>query len=238
MKSGFDDIVLDGRETITEPVDVRNLGIVGQLSFSRKVEADTVWIRGKAQFSSVITCDWLTVEGQCTAQIEVITEQIKNKHGVIWFYGRVYSNSIISSGEIKSYDVIHSGRINIAKGALVEASGRIKADTVKIFGRLLSTTTVNATEIRINSEKTSEIRSIISDILIVKRKRPEGEKKKEFTLVSDFIDCIEADIECCRIGQLCCDSAIVRSGCFIDELVYSKEVEIEPGAVVERLVKA
>lgn len=238
MNSNLDTIIMDGRETINEAVNIGCLGVVGNIVFNRKVDAQEVEISGKAQFGSVITCDKLTITGECNAKIDVITELIKIRHGKVGFYGKVYTDSLLSSGEITSYDVIRSQRINITKEAKMVASGTIKADVVKIFGKILSTTYLKSTELRIISNQLSEIRSIITDILVTKKAEEDNDKKRSFVLMSDFIDCIEADLSYCQIGQLYCDSAIIRSGCIIDELIYRKEVEIEPGAVVERLVKA
>lgn len=238
MNGTLDTIIMDGRETINEAVDIRSLGVVGNIVFNRKVDAQEVEISGKAQFGSVITCDKLTVTGECSAKIDVITQQIKVKHGRFAFYGKVYTDSLLSSGEVISYDVIRSHRINLTKEAKMVASGTVKAGIVKVFGKIVSTTYLKSTELRIVSNQMSEIRSIITDILLTKKTEDSNERRKSYVLTSDFVDCIEADLSCCQIGQLYCDSAIIRSGCVIDELVYMKEVEIEPGAVVERLVKA
>lgn len=241
MTGKFDGIVLDGRETINEAVDIGNLNVTGQILFTRNVDANVVEITGQAQFGSWLTCDKLTITGECRAKSDVMTQHIKIRGGTIWFYDKVYTESILSSGEITAYDVIRSGRINLNKDAMLDTTAKIKSDVLKVFGKIRSTSSVKSTEVHIVSGKPSEIRNIVTDILVVRR--PENEElqfegKKKYTLTSDFIDCIEADLSACYIGQLYCDSAIIRSGCVIDELLYNKEVEIEPGAVVERLVKA
>ena len=241
MTGKFDGIVLDGRETINEAVDIGNLNVTGQILFTRMVNANAVEIAGQAQFGSLLTCDKLTVSGECRAKGDVMTQHIKIRGGTIWFYDKVYSETILSAGEITAYDVIHSGRINLNKEAMLDTTATIKSDVLKVFGKIRSTSSVKSTEIHIVSDKASEVRNVITDILVVRRPKSEErrfEGRKTYALTSDFIDCIEADLSACYIGQLYCDSAIIRSGCVIDELLYNKEVEIEPGAVVERLVKA
>lgn len=240
MTGKFDGIVLDGRETINEAVDIGNLNIAGRILFTRNVDANIVEITGGAQFGSLLTCDRLTVAGECRAKGDVMTQHIKIRDGRIHFYDKVYTETIMSTGDIKAFDVIRADRINLSNDSVLETTATIKSYMIKVFGQIKSTSFVKSTELRIKSDKLSEIRNVITDILVVKRGAdPEVEHtKKVFVLTSDFIDCIEADISCCRIGQLYCDSAIIRSGCVIDELLYNKEVEIEPGAVVERLVKA
>ena len=91
----------------------------------------------------------------------------------------------------------------------------------------------------ISSDRASRIQEIRCDKFLAKynslsgRPIPEG----SFLLISDFVDCFTADLEYCNIERLYCDSAVIRKGCTIHEILYRDSIEIEQGARVERLSK-
>ena len=81
----------------------------------------------------------------------------------------------------------------------------------------------------------SRIQEIRTDKFSVKTDPSCEKPDDEYLLSCDFVDCFEADLEYCNIDKLYCDSAIIRKGCTIHEILYRDSIEIEPGAHVERL---
>lgn len=236
MKTEFDGIVIEDQQIIQEAVYCHNLNVKGFASFKLWVEADFVEIGGEACFDSYITCDKITIRDRCVCKNTLLTTSLRVM-GDMAVYGKIDAEVIIVGGRLKFRNTLKTAVLSISTDAIVKGSGKLKASRCAINGALLNSGVVSTYDFSINSSETSHIQEIRTDKFKVKEYIDKNEESNEFLLVSDFVDCFTADIEKCKIDKLYCDSAIIRKGCMINEVLYRDSIEIEQGAHVERLSK-
>ena len=234
MRNEFDGVVIEKQQVLCDAVNCHNLSIKGIGEFRSEVEADFVDISGEACFESYITCDKMTVRNRCVCKSSLLTTSLRII-GVMAVYGKLNSENVIVHGALKFRGNLRAYSFLVRQGSLAKGSAKLKTSNCVINGVLNNSGEVIANEFKICSNKMSRIQEIRTDKFSVKL-NPDCEKPDdEFLLSCDFVDCFEAELEYCNIDKLYCDSAIIRKGCTIHEILYRDSIEIEPGAHVERL---
>lgn len=244
MRNEFDGVVIEDQQVVEEGVYCQNLTVNGIAEFMAEVEADFIDINGEACFDTYVTCDKFTVKQRCICKEGIFTSSMRIL-GAMAVYGRINSETVFVRGALKFRDTLRTATLSVRMESLVKGSGKLRAARCMINGVLNNSGVVQAEDFIISGNKTSRVHEIRCDILRVKYNQMYNEykenNKKEsgetFLLVSEFVDCFEADIEYCNIEKLYCDSAIIRKGCMIQEVLYRDSIEIEQGARVERLSK-
>ena len=135
---------------------------------------------------------------------------------------------------------LHATRLVIRSRGRLEAAGNIKAERIVIGGVAFSGATFRGDNIEITSCEQSEIARIVaSDIKVTYKPRGDvpGIKEGEYLLSAYSIEVQTAELEYVAADSLECDSAVIGPGCRIGELTYRDGLELDPGAVVERLNK-
>lgn len=234
MKNEFDGVVIEKQQVICEAINCHNLNIKGIGEFRAEVDADFVDISGEACFESYITCDKITVRNKCVCKNSLLTTSLRIL-GVMAVYGRLNSENIIVNGALKFRGNVKTSAFLVRHDSLAKGSAKLKASNCVINGVLNNSGEVTANDFRLCSNKMSRIQEIRTDKFTVKLNSDSETPDDEFLLACDFVDCFEADLEYCNIDSLYCDSAIIRKGCSIHEILYRDSIEIEPGAHVERL---
>lgn len=236
MRKEFDGVVIEKQQVICEAMNCHNLNVKGIAEFRSEVEADFVDITGEACFDSYITCDKFTVKSRCVCKSSLLTTSIRII-GALAVYGKINSETIIVKGALKFRDALKTTAFLIQEGSLAKGSAKIRASQCTVNGVLNNSGVVVAEKFKILSNKMSRIQEIRTDKFNVNLSENaiEGKPEDEYLLACDFVDCFNADIEYCKIDRLYCDSAIIRKGCTIHEVLYRDSIEIEQGAYVERL---
>ena len=236
MRKEFDGVVIENQQVVCDAVNCHNLSIKGIAEFRSEIEADLVDVSGEACFESYVTCDKFTVKNRCVCKNSLLTISIRVL-GALAVYGKINSETIIVNGALKFRDTLRTAALLIREGSLVKGSAKLRAPQCTVNGVLNNSGVVISENLKISSNKMSRIQEIRTDKLNVKlnENAKEGKFETEYLLACDFVDCFEADIEYCNIDRLYCDSAIIRKGCTIHEVLYRDSIEIEQGAHVERL---
>lgn len=234
MRNEFDGVVIEKQQVICEAVNCHNLNIKGTGEFRAEVEADSIDVSGDACFESYVTCDRITVRNRCVCKGSLLTASLRIV-GVMAVYGGLNSESIIVNGALKFRGSIRTAAFLVRRGSLAKGSAKLKASNCVINGVLNNSGQVVASTVKIQSNRMSRIMEIRTDQFQVKLSSSNDKPEEEFLLACDFVDCFDADLEYCNIDKLYCDSAIIRKGCVIQEVLYRDSIEIEPGAHVERL---
>lgn len=234
MRNEFDGLVIEKQQVISEPVNCHNLSIKGIAEFQSEVEADFVDITGEACFESYITCDKITIRNRCVCKKSLLTGSVR-VIGVMAVYGRLNSETVIVNGAMKFRDSFKTSALLIRAGSLIKGSAKLRTSHCTVNGVLNNTGVVVAEEFKIIGSKMSRIQEIRTDKFQVKLSTENDKPDDDYLLACDFVDCFNADIEYCNIDKLFCDSAIIRKGCTIHEVLYRDNIEIEQGAHVERL---
>lgn len=236
MRTEFDGIVIEDQQTVREAVYCQNLNVKGFANFTMWVEADYVEIGGEACFDSYITCDKITVRNRCVCKNTLLTTSLRVM-GDMAVYGKIDAEVIIVGGRLKFRNTLRTSVLSVGTNAIVKGSGKLKASRCSVNGMLLNSGVINTYDFSINSSDTSRIQEIRTDRFKVRESYDKNKEEQEYLLICDFVDCFTADIEKCKIDQLYCDRAVIRKGCVINEVLYRDNIEIEPGAHVERLSK-
>jgi len=234
MNHEFDGVVIEKQQILCDAINCHNLNVKGVGEFRSEVEADLVDISGEACFKSYITCDKIAVSNRCVCKNSLITTSLRIT-GVMAVYGKLNSEKIIVNGALKFRDNVRTSSFLVRRGSLAKGSARLKTSSCIINGVLNNSGSVVANNFKISSNKMSRIQEIRTDKFTVQLNSESKEPYDGYLLVADFVDCFEADLEYCNIDSLYCDSAIIRKGCTIHEVLYRDSIEIEQGAQVERL---
>lgn len=234
MRNEFDGVVIEKQQVICEAVNCHNLNIKGTGEFRAEVEADFIDVSGDACFESYVTCDRITVRNRCVCKGSLLTASLRIV-GVMAVYGGLNSESIIVNGALKFRGAIRTAAFLVRKGSLAKGSAKLKASNCVVNGVLNNSGQVVASTVKIQSNRMSRIMEIRTDQFQVRLSSSNDKPEEQFLLACDFVDCFDADLEYCNIDKLYCDSAIIRKGCVIQEVLYRDSIEIEPGAHVERL---
>lgn len=152
-------------------------------------------------------------------------------------YGKLPSETVIVGGALKFRSTFRTAALSVRSGSLVKGSALLRTSRCTIHGVVNNSGVLTSENLLISSDRTSRIQEIRADKLLVKYNTASGKPIPDgsFLLVSDFVDCFSADLEYCNIERLYCDSAVIRRGCTIHEILYRDSIEIEQGARVERL---
>ncbi len=236
MRSEFDGIVIENRQTLRDGVYGHNLSVRGTAEFISEVDTDFIEISGEACFDSYVTCDKLTVRGKCMCKNYLLTTSIRVVGGLAT-YGKINTETIIVGGSLKFRGNLKAAVLSVRKGGIAKGSGNVKASRCDIDGAIYNSGVISTDCFNISSNDISKVQEIITDVLRVEASVGRGEKPSETILMCDFVECFEADIDKCNIDKLYCDKAIIRKGCVINEILYRDSIEIEQGARVERLSK-
>ena len=238
MRNDFDGVVIEDRQVVEDAVFCHNLSVEGTAEFMSEVEADYVDISGEACFDVYVSCDKLTVRNRCVCKSSLLTTSVR-VFGAMAIYGKLHSETVIVGGALKFRDSFRPAALTIRSGSLVKGSAKLRASRCTVNGVLNNSGVLISDNLLISSDRASRIQEIRCDKFLAKynslsgRPIPEG----SFLLISDFVDCFTADLEYCNIERLYCDSAVIRKGCTIHEILYRDSIEIEQGARVERLSK-
>lgn len=240
MQSSFNGLVIEDRHTATQPLHLQNLQVTGECYFMETVEADRIEITGAADFREFATCDRLWVSGEARFMQTLLAETIQVS-GVLSVLGRCWADVAVFEGKGNMQGAFSTGRLLVKSAGTLEATQKVKGDRVTIQGQLLASEQVNCRELEVLSCFPSRIHEVNSDSVRVRYVTPIGQLEMPCTvpvLTASFMDVTEADLEYTHAEELFCDSAVIGRGCHIRELIYRKGVEIDSGAVVERLLKA
>ena len=240
MKSSFNGLVIEDRHTATQPLHLQNLQVTGECYFMETVEADRIEITGSANFREFATCDRLWISGEARFMQNLLAETIQVP-GNLTVLGRCWSDVAVFEKQGNIQGTFSAGRLLVKGSGTLEATQKVKGDRVTIHGQLLANEQVNCQELEVLSCFPSRIHEVNSDSVKVRYVTPPGQLEMPCTqdlLTVTFMDVTEADLEYTRVEELFCDSAVIGRGCYIRELIYRKGVEIDSGAVVERLLKA
>ena len=242
----FNGIVVDGAEEyIEEALHLHDLRVTGRAIFLEVVDAEYAEISGACEFQDFATCDTLQVLGSCECREGLLTEGI-GISGSLSVCGRLWANSVTVEGSLTADRYCKMIRLKVKSDGFAVFRGKVRLDKAVIHGILNTTASLHCIEAKIRSERCSYIRTLFADELLVERTDPavrtstfRGPAQKEHAvLLCDLADCGDVDLTDCRITQLFCEHRIIRKGCRIRELVYRSSIEIEPGAVVEKLSRA
>lgn len=238
MRNDFDGVVIEDRQVVEDAVICHNLSVEGTAEFMSEVEADYVDISGEACFDVYISCDKLTVRNRCVCKSSLLTTSVRI-FGAMAIYGKLHSETLIVGGALKFRDSIRAASLFVRSGSLVKGSAKLRASKCTVNGTLNNSGVVVSDTLSIVSDRPSKIQEIRCDRLCVSYNSLSGKPLREdsFVLTSDFVDCFTAELESCNIERLYCDSAIIKKGCTIHEILYRDSIEIEQGARVERLSK-
>lgn len=234
MNSEFDGIVIENQQVLCDPINCHNLSVKGVGEFRAEVEADFVDISGEACFELYITCDKITVRNRCVCKNSLVTTSLRIA-GIMAVYGKLNAENIIVSGALKFRGNVRTSSFLVRHGSLAKGSARLKTSNCIINGVLNNSGEVVTNSFKIHSNKMSRIQEIRTDKITVQLNSENAEPDDRYLLVADFVDCFDADLEYCNIDSLYCDSAVIRKGCTIHEVLYRDSIEIEQGAHVERL---
>lgn len=254
MRKEFDGIVIQDRQAVDDAVSCHNLRVAGIAEFMSDVEADFVDIPGEACFDVGLSCDKFTVRGRCVCKRGLLAASMRVFGGMA-IYGRTHVETVIVGGALKFRSAFRAASLMIRQGALMKGSAKLRASKCVINGTLNNSGILSADTVNITSDRHSHIQEIRCEDLSVKSSVAASHRDNSinlseieqadisadtsgrFLLTSDFIDCYTADLESCNIEILYCDSAVIRKGCVIHEILYRDSIEIEQGAHVERLSK-
>lgn len=236
MRKEFDGVVIEKQQVICDAVSCHNLNIKGVGEFRSEVEADFIDVAGEACFESYVTCDKFTVKNRCVCKSSLLTISIRII-GALAVYGKINSETIIVNGALKFRDTLNTTAMLIREGSLAKGSAKLRTSQCTVNGVLNNSGVVVTENFKISSNQMSRIQEIRTDRFVVQlnEKAKNDKLEDEYLLACDFVDCFDADIEYCNIDRLYCDSAIIRKGCTIHEILYRDNIEIEQGAHVERL---
>lgn len=252
MRNEFDGIVIQDQQVLENTVSCSNLRVAGVAEFLSDVEADFVDISGEACFDVGLSCDKFTIRGRCVCKCGLLASSVRVFGGMA-IYGRLHAETVIVGGSLKFRSAFHTSSLLVRPGAYMKGSAKLRASKCVINGSLNNAGVLSADTVNITSDRQSIIQEIRCENLTVKAASPSASRNgtsgisddlsdiqdtaEKFLLRSDFVDCYTADIELCNIEKLYCDSAIIRKGCVIHEILYRDNIEIEQGAHVERLSK-
>ena len=238
MRNDFDGMVIEDRQIVEDAVFCHNLSVEGTAEFMCEVEADFVDISGEACFDVYMSCDKLTVRNRCVCKGSLLTTSVRVL-GAMAIYGKLHSETVIVGGALKFRDTFRTATLSIRHGSLVKGSSKLRASKCTVNGVLNNSGVLVSDTVMISSDRTSRIQEIRCDKLSVKYNSSSGKPAPDETslLISDFVDCFTAELEYCNIERLYCDSALIKKGCTIHEILYRDSIEIEQGARVERLSK-
>ncbi len=240
MNNSFNGLVIEDDRTIDQAMSLQNLQIAGNCYFMDTVEADRLQIEGEGKFSSFVTCDRLWVSGNAYMMQTLLTETIQNT-GNLTVLGRCISDVAVFEGRGIFHGPFSTGRLLVKSPSTVEYTGRVKADRITVAGQMLGTAKVRCREVEFISCFSSDVHEISADFLRVAYQVPQGQLALDCAapiLTVAFMDVSTAVLEYTHVQQLFCDKAVIGKGCRIKELIYRDGIEIESGAVVERLSKA
>ncbi|MBR5280944.1 MAG: hypothetical protein IKU26_08270 [Clostridia bacterium] len=240
MNHNFNGLVIEDRHTATQPLHLQNLQVTGDCYFMETVEADRIDITGTAQFREFATCDRLWISGEACFKQNLLAETIQVP-GDLTVLGRCWSDVAVFEHKGNIQGAFSAGRLLVKGSGTLEATQKLKGDRVTIQGQLLANEQVNCQELEILSCFPSRIHELNSDRVTVRYVTPPGQLEMTCTsplLTVTFMDVSEANLTYTHVEELFCDSAVIGKGCYIRELIYRKGIEIDSGAVVERLLKA
>ncbi|MBR0158172.1 MAG: hypothetical protein IJM24_03700 [Clostridia bacterium] len=235
----FNGIVIEDDQTVEQRIDVRNLQVYGRGVFREDVDADEIEVFGSARFRSFVSCDQLSVPGETVMLDSLLAESVR-VDGVLNVSGKFRTEVAVVEGMMNTQGRLHATRLVVRSRGRLEAAGNIKAERIIIDGVAFSGATFRGDNIEITSCEQSEIaRVVASDIKVTYKPRGDvpGIKAGEYLLSAYSIETQTAEIEYVAADSLDCDSAVIGPGCRIGELTYRDGLEIDPGAVVERLNK-
>lgn len=240
MADSFNGIVIEDNQTVEECVRLQNLQVTGNAMFLNTVEADRIEVPGSARFQTFVTCDRLDVSGSAVLMGRLLTETLRATGPLtaikrIWTEVAVFENHVILQGPL------NASRVVIRTDATVNATAKMKIDRVTVNGQLTSGSTLRSLEAEFISCAYSDINEILTDRIAVRYKARAdvpGISPGDYLLVVSFLDAGNASLEYTYAEQMYCDSAVIGNGCRIRQLTYRDQVEIAPGAVVERVLKA
>ncbi len=256
MRNEFDGIVIQDDQSVDEPVSCHNLRVTGTAGFMSAVDADFADISGEVCFDADVTCDKLTVRGRCVCKCALLSSSVRVFGGMA-VYGRFYAETVVINGAFKFRSAFRAASLSVKSDGYVKGSAKLRVSRCIINGAVVNSGVLSADTVSIMSGRPSRIQEIRCES--IRAEAQEGFSSDapsydndmydtggsdsftgvsdKYLLTSDFVDCYTADIESCRIGTLFCDSAVIRKGCVIHEILYRDSIEIEQGARVERLSK-
>ncbi len=240
MNNSFNGLVIEDQHTATQPLRLQNLQVTGDCYFMETVEADRIEITGTANFREFTTCDRLWISGEACFMQNLLAETIQVP-GNLTVLGRCWADVAVFESKGNVQGIFSTGRLLVKGSGTLEATQKVKGDRVTVQGQLLANEQVNCKELEVLSCFPSRIHEVNSDSVLVRYITPAGQLEMTCAtplLTVSFMDVTEADLEYTRVEELFCDSAVIGKGCHIRELIYRKGVEIDSGAVVERLLKA
>ncbi len=240
MNNSFNGLVIEDDRTFDQAMSLQNLQIAGNCYFMDIVEADRLQIEGEGRFSSFVTCDRLWVSGRAYMMQTLLTETIQNT-GNLTVLGRCISDVAVFEGNGEFQGSFSTGRLLIKTSGTAVYSGKVKADRMTVAGQMLGTAKIRCREAEFISCYTSEVHEISADFLRVAYQVPQGQLALDCAapiLSVTFMDVSTAVLEYTHVQQLFCDKAVIGKGCRIKEVIYRDGIEIEDGAIVERLSKA
>ncbi len=235
----FNGIVIEDDQTVDQQVDVKNLQVYGNAVFREDVEADEIEIFGSARFRNFVSCDRLSVYGESVMLGGLLSETLR-ADGTLNISGKSRSEIAVVEGTLCIQEKLTSSRVIVRTRGRIEASRGIRSGHVTVSGTLISGGSVRCDEFEIVTCERSEIARIYASDAQVKYK-PRGDvpgiEAGQYLLSSYYIEAQTAELEYTAVDVLECDSAVIGPGCRVGELSYRDEVEIAPGAAVERLYK-
>ncbi len=240
MSDSFNGIVIEDARTVDQVLELPNLRVTGNCFFMDTVEAERLEIDGEAKFSGFVTCDRLWVSGSAYMMHTLLTETLQIA-GTLSVLGRCISDVFVLKGTGIFHSTFSAGRLLVKPSGTLETTGRVKGDRVTIQGQMTATSRLSCREAEFISCFPSEIHEICADVLRVKYQVPPGQLElgcSSYLLSASFLDVSEAVLEYTYAEQLFCDTAVIGKGCRIREVIYRDGIEIQDGAIVERLSKA
>lgn len=240
MADSFNGIVIEEEQTVDQALELQNLQVTGNCYFMDTVEADRIEIDGVAKFRSFVTCDRLWVPGEAQMMQRLLTETMQVSGGIS-VLGRCWADVAVFEGQGLFHGVFSTGRLLIKTPGTLEVTERLKADRVTVNGQLRSSARLSCREAEFISCTCSSVHQLTADSVKVACKvRPDQLEmgEEEYILLTSFMDAGTVSLEHAYVEQLFCDVAVIGKGCRIRELIYRDGVEIDSGAIVERVSKA
>ncbi len=240
MNDSFNGIVIEDQHHVDQPLELQNLRVTGNCYFTETVDVDRMEIDGVSKFRSFVTCDRLWVSGEVQMMQMLLTETLRVT-GSLTVMGNCWADVAVFEGEGEFNSKFSAGRLLVKPSAAVNTAGRLKAERLTVQGMVRGTGKLSCREAEIMSCFPSFIHELVGDSVKVAYAVPSGQLEMnctDYILTCSFMDVGKAVLEHTYVEQLFCDTAIIGAGCCIRELIYRDGVEIDSGAVVERLSKA